>query len=263
MKFFSIIIPNYNNAPWLRRCLNSVLAQKFTDYEVIIVDDMSTDDSCDIIEQYARDFRERKIPVSTYRCGRKRYNGGTRNRGLLFSSSQYVLYMDSDDCYADDMCLTEIYNALVANNMPDLLRYNYLLCKDGSEQLVRLSDQKTIAQMVSDVNVACWLKCVKHDKAVKFPENTLMEDVAHHIAQLDNVQTVATLDKAIIKWNRDNMNSCSTNKEQQNGKWRSSLYRYYADLLDLQVEKPECQAELDKRRAKALFNIQNNIFEQG
>ena len=260
---FSIIIPNYNNAPWLRRCLDSALAQKFTSYEVIIVDDASTDGSLDIIREYQDKFRKNGHQVLTLGLYRKCYNGGTRNVGLNMASGDYVLYIDSDDCYADDMCLTEIYNALVANDMPDLLRYNYLLCKDGNEQLVRLSDQKTIAQIVSDVNVACWLKCVKHEKAVRFPENTLMEDVVHHIAQLDNVQTVATLDKAIIKWNRDNMNSCSTNKEQQNGKWRSSLYRYYADLLDLQVKKPECQAELNKRRAKALYNIQNNIFEQG
>ena len=256
---FSIIIPNYNNAPWLRRCLDSIAAQKFDSHEVIFVDDQSTDNSLDIAREYIGKIRH----LTICECQKKAYNGGTRNKGLAFANGDYVLYLDSDDCYADDMCLAEIYNALVANDMPDLLRYNYLLCKDGCEHLVKLSDQKTIGQMVSDVNVACWLKCVKRDKAVKFPENTLMEDVAHHIAQLDNVQTVATLDKAIIKWNRDNMNSCSTNKEQQNGKWRSSLYRYYADLLDLQVEKPECQAELDKRRAKALFNIQNNIFEQG
>ena len=89
-----------------------------------------------------------------------------------------------------------------------------------------------------------------------------MEDVVQHIKQLDSIETIATTHKGIVVWNRLNENSCSRNQELQNGKWRSSLYRYYADLLDLQVSKPECQAELERRRAIALDNIKNDRFVQ-
>lgn len=77
-----------------------------------------------------------------------------------------------------------------------------------------------------------------------------------------NVDSVAVCDKPIIKWNRNNTNSCSTNPELQGGKWRSSLYRFYADLLDLKVNKPESQFELAKRRSMALDNIRNGRYEQ-
>lgn len=89
-----------------------------------------------------------------------------------------------------------------------------------------------------------------------------MEDVTQHIAQLDNVETVAAISHGIIVWNRNNSNSCSRDETLQNGKWRSSLYRYYADLLELVVDSPECQAELEHRRAVALDNIKNDRFVQ-
>lgn len=255
---FSIIIPNYNNGPWLNKCLKSIADQKFKDYEVIFVDDMSTDNSVQICDDWLN-----KLPRAyCLKSERKRWNGGTRNLGLNFCHGDYVLYLDSDDTFADDMCLTEIYRAIKENNSPDLVRLSYYFCKDGDERLVDLGSQNTIASIVSDMNVACWTKCVKRSLIVPFPENTLMEDVCQHIAQLDNVQTVAAISKGIVKWNRDNSNSCSNNIQLQNGKWRSSLYRYYADLLDLQVNNPECQFELEKRRSLALENIKNDSYVQ-
>lgn len=252
---FSIIIPNYNNAAWLDRCLTSILSQKYHNYSVIFVDDCSTDESIEVWRSYECQFPG-AISLSNVR---KKYNGGARNRGLFFASNPYTLFMDSDDCLADDMCLTELDKIIKANNYPDLVRLSYYYCENNQEQLVDLSDQDTPEKITHDVNVACWTKCIKRDKLVKFPENTLMEDVVQHIAQMDVIESVAVCPKGIIKWNRDNANSTS---KQKNSKWRSSLYRYYADLLDLTVTKPYCQAELEKRRANALRNIKNDRFEQ-
>lgn len=58
---FSIIIPNYNSEKWIEKCLDSVLNQTFKDYEIIIVDDKSTDNSVSIIQKKLRKkFRKRK-----------------------------------------------------------------------------------------------------------------------------------------------------------------------------------------------------------
>lgn len=116
---FSIIIPNYNNAAWLDRCLSSVLKQKYKDYEIIVVDDCSTDSSRDILYLY-----NDKIDTIAYER-RKRYNGGARNVGMAFTHKKYVLFMDSDDCFADDMCLTELDKIIKTNNYPDLVRLSY------------------------------------------------------------------------------------------------------------------------------------------
>ena len=59
-KRFSVIIPNYNSEKWIKKCLDSVLNQTYKNYEVIIVDDISTDNSLKIIEKYKNKFDELK-----------------------------------------------------------------------------------------------------------------------------------------------------------------------------------------------------------
>ena len=89
---FSVIIPIYNTEPWLRECLDSVLAQTCGDYEAILVDDGSPDRSGEICEEYAaRDSRFRVI---------HKPNGGlvsARKAGLREARGEYVINLDSDD----------------------------------------------------------------------------------------------------------------------------------------------------------------------
>lgn len=256
---FTIIIPNYNNAEWLDKMFDSIAAQTYKNYEVTFVDDCSTDGSVEIAEKWAAKLSE---SVWLVKNKSKRWNGGSRNAAMRFSTGEYTLFMDSDDWFVDNDCLAAIAEALKANNSPDLLRLSYCSLIGEEYGHADLGSQNTIASIVHDPNVACWTKCVKTKKLVKFPENTLMEDVTQHIAQLDNVETVAAISKPIIVWNRNNSNSCSRDETLQGGKWKSSLYRYYADLLELEVKSPECQAELEHRRAVALDNIKNDRFVQ-
>lgn len=92
MPFFSIIIPVYNVAPYLHECLDSVLAQTFTDWEAICVDDGSTDDSGAILDEYAaKDTRFRIIHQP---------NAGVsaaRNAALDVVHGKWFLFLDGDD----------------------------------------------------------------------------------------------------------------------------------------------------------------------
>lgn len=262
---FAIIIPNYNNGKWLDRLFESIYNQTYDgDYDIIFVDDMSTDNSVEIARKWSAKFDHKAVNIWITKNKIKRWNGGSRNAAISsgWCFHDYTLFIDSDDCFADEHCLEEIAKTIEENDHPDCVRLSYIMCKDGNETLVDLSSQDTVEKIVHDVNVACWTKCIKTKLLVPFPENTLMEDVVQHIRQMDVIDSVATCSKGIVKWNRNNSNSCSNNVELQDGKWRSSLYRYYADLLDLRVEKPECQAELEKRKAIASTNIRCNRFEQ-
>jgi len=92
MPFFSIIIPVYNVAPYLRECLDSVLAQTFTDWEAICVDDGSTDGSGAILDEYAaKDTRFRVIHQP---------NAGThetRLKALSLIRGEWITFLDADD----------------------------------------------------------------------------------------------------------------------------------------------------------------------
>lgn len=88
----SVILPVYNSAPWIGRCVESILAQTFRDFELIIVDDGSTDETPLLLEQFARaDQRTRLI--------REEHRGvtGAFNRGLEEARGEFIARMDADD----------------------------------------------------------------------------------------------------------------------------------------------------------------------
>ena len=99
----SIIIPVYNGAKTLNRCLQSVVAQNFEDYQVIIVNDGSTDDTLAMADEWiSRDSRFQVF--SQKRCG----PGMARNVGLTLASGEYVVYMDADDYWVRDDILQRL-----------------------------------------------------------------------------------------------------------------------------------------------------------
>ena len=92
MPEISIIVPVYNARAYLRQCLDSVLAQGFSDFELILIDDGSTDDSGAILDEYAA--RDDRIHVIHQTNGGQGY---ARNVGMDRAKGKYVAFLDSDD----------------------------------------------------------------------------------------------------------------------------------------------------------------------
>lgn len=115
---YSVIIPVYNAKETLRRCLDSLVRQQFSDYELLLINDGSTDGSDAICREYA----------NTYSCVRYfvKENSGVssaRNLGLEQAEGEYILFVDSDDYVSED------YFALLSHtlesNAVDLLMFGY------------------------------------------------------------------------------------------------------------------------------------------
>lgn len=244
MAYFSIIIPNYNSENTIRKCLDSVLSQTFKDYEVIIVDDMSTDNSVEIIKEYVDLYYDK---INLIQLNKKAYNGGTRNIGVFNAVGNYILFLDCDDWIYSKDSLKAIYE-VASISKSDLIRLPYVAHKNGGEGKIMLKE-KTIKDLAHTVFVAPWTKCIKKDKYVEFPENTLLEDVVQHIAQIDNIKTISVCKTPYAVWNRDNKNAISsdTAKYDENSKRYSSVYRNVADLIDLQLTNEECKKERQHR----------------
>lgn len=105
----SIIVPVYKVEPYLRRCVESILAQTFTDFELILVDDGSPDNCGKICDELAS--KDKRIHVI------HKPNGGlssARNAGLDVCSGKYILFCDSDDTVEPDWCEL-LYKAVTAN----------------------------------------------------------------------------------------------------------------------------------------------------
>ena len=119
---FSIIVPVYNTEKYLKRCLDSIKSQTFKDYEVIIVNDGSTDNSSDIISKYS------------YKVINQENQGLSmaRNNGVKVASGEYLIFLDSDDYIEKDL-LKEINNSLTNN--PDLVRYQIKEVFDNKDNI--------------------------------------------------------------------------------------------------------------------------------
>lgn len=258
-KFFRIIMPNYNNAKWLPKSIGSIKSQKFKDYRLFIGDDCSTDDSFETALDYCN-----YINRTVDRNLQKRYNGGTRNALLeLPYKSDYTLFIDSDDWFVDENVLQDLHDFIIQNHFPDCIRLSYL-CRIGDKETPVILSDSNPSDLVRSDFVACWTKCIKSELVQPFPENTLMEDVVQHIAQCDVIENVVPYRRPVIVWNRNNLGSCSRveNQNLQRGKWQSSMYRYMADLLDLELSHDYCIAERDKRAKICLENIKADKYIQ-
>jgi len=248
---FSIIIPNYNSEKYIRKCIDSVLQQTCKNFELIIVDDMSTDNSVDIIKKY-NDTRIKLIELD-----HKAYNGGARNIGVENAKGQYILFLDCDDWIYSKDSLKAIEGVIKFTNA-DLIRLSYVAHK-GRECKIPLKE-KSLEELAKTIFVAPWTKCIKRELFVPFPENSLLEDVVQHIAQIDKIKNFSRCIIPFVVWNRDNENAISSDKAKydKSSKRYSSVYRNMADLLDLKCEHMYCEEQRQ-------FRIKNyeDIIQRG
>lgn len=144
---YSIIIPVYNAEGTLRRCLDSLVKQTFSDYELLLINDGSTDGSDAICREYA----------GTYSCVRyfAKENGGVssaRNLGLEQAKGEYILFVDSDD-YVSNGYFAGIDQELTQYH-PDLLMFG--AANIGVEKRVRITgayqetEESSIASRIAD-----------------------------------------------------------------------------------------------------------------
>ena len=111
----SVIIPVYNTAPYLREALDSICKQTLKELEIIVIDDGSTDESPQIINEYARNDSRIKIFQQP-----NQGQGVARNLGLSHASGEYTYFMDSDDILQND-ALEICYNKCVNNQLDFVL----------------------------------------------------------------------------------------------------------------------------------------------
>ena len=119
--FFSIGIPVYNTEKWVGRCLDTVLSQSFTDFEIVCVDDGSTDNSLEILNAYSK--KDPRVKVFS------RENGGSassvRNAIIGLSQGVYIQFLDSDDELCEE-ALLDAYYSILKQNYPDLLQAGFI-----------------------------------------------------------------------------------------------------------------------------------------
>jgi len=116
MPFFSIILPTYNRASFLSRTIGSVLSQNFSDFELIIIDDASTDTTKEVVDS----FTDNRIRY--YKNEKNIERSASRNKGIDLSLGTYICFLDSDDAYRPNH-LSSFYNFILQNDEPKGIIY--------------------------------------------------------------------------------------------------------------------------------------------
>ena len=116
----SIITINYNDAIGLQKTLNSTLMQTCTDFEHVIVDGASPDNSVEVIEKYAAEASAKGIKV-TWISEKDKGIYNAMNKGIKMASGDYIQILNSGDCLAADTVVADMYSALKEKEYPEIL----------------------------------------------------------------------------------------------------------------------------------------------
>ncbi len=142
MASISIILPIYNVAQYLDRCLNSILDQTFSDWNAILVNDGSTDNSLEIAERFAA--KDSRFVIINKKNGGL---GDARNAGILHADGEYIMFVDSDDFIHPQTC--EIAIALAKKTGSDIVSWKrdplYKLFIKQRRRIFGTSESKLIA----------------------------------------------------------------------------------------------------------------------
>lgn len=191
MQTLSIIVPVYNVEPFLRRCVDSILAQTCTDFELILVDDGSPDNCGAICDEYAQ--KDSRIFVV------HKENGGlasARNAGMKVAGGKYVLFCDSDDFVAPEWC--EHLCACAEEHSHDLVFGGFDIAgpegtfkRNGASYQGHFSRQDFFDKSLPGF---AWSKVfdleILRDNKITFPEDVIIEDLPFVLRYLEHVDSL-------------------------------------------------------------------------
>ncbi|MZD09827.1 glycosyltransferase [Streptomyces sp. SID5785] len=224
MSRFSVIVPAFRAQGYLRESLDSVLAQSFTDWEALVVDDGSPDTGGAIAAEYAgRDPRVRALALPEHTGA-----GAARNAGIRAATGDYLLFLDADDLLLPG-ALGAIDAALTEEKDPDVLLYDH----DSTDwwDTVRASDDDLTCGDPLAVTPAAWNRAVRRDfwtaRALAFTPQGPYEDVVPAHRAVLEAERVATLPRACVRWRRRRTGGLA----QTPGEQHRAVVERYGELL--------------------------------
>lgn len=231
MPEISIIVPVYNVEQYLERCIESILAQTFTDFELILVDDGSCDKSKDICNYYEKkDFRVKVISKSQEGVSR------ARNVGIEYAKGEFILFSDSDDYVEADWC--EKLLKSIKDNKSDLGICGYWVCineiknskvfrNDTVESLIQSNEFFELRKyhLLNCVWNKIFLNKIIKQYNIRFNENVEQgEDTLFVLKYISKIRNISIINEPLYNYIR-------YNSENLSNKYNNKLYEIYSSIF--------------------------------
>lgn len=258
--FFSIVIPAYNAEEYIERCINSILRETFIDYEIIIVDDGSTDQTFKFIESYSN----KHDSIKAY----KKINSGVsaaRNFGMKKSIGEYLIFLDSDD-WINPGYLSFLYDNLVNRDVDgvvlgfinnDGVNEEYS-CYFKSDEIISADTYRNLF-VKGNISNTPWDKVFKRElyinNDINFPEKISIGEDAVVSATLGlHSEKIYLCQSAFVNYMQDTNGVTTRNKTMSHV---ADLHKSLEMIID-RYEGLIPKSELSKMYMVKLYNIIRN-----
>jgi glycosyltransferase involved in cell wall biosynthesis len=268
MPLISIVVPVYNVEKYLERCIKSILAQTFTDWECILVDDASPDSSPTICDKYIQ--KDKRIKVI-----HKEKNEGlpqARKTGFDNTIGDYILHVDSDDWIEKDM-LEKMYNEAFRKDL-DIVYCDYIV---DSPKLTRFKnieieglDKAMIIRHLLSYRIiwVVWNKLARRElySDLVFPHGSFGEDAVISIQLFYFANSIGYIKNDLYHYSYNDYSL--SNKSDQLKKRSVDLYNNFSMIIDflkdtfginISALEPELSNQINYIKTRI---IRNNVFEK-
>lgn len=237
MKKVSIIVPVYNTRKYLPRCLEALVNQPISDYEILLINDGSTDDSQTLLMEYQKSYPEKVRVIN-------KENGGqatARNLGIKEAVGEYIGFADSDD-HVDVSMFAKMYE-LAKKEDADLVECGFHFLEEKDSGVKELQARGKVRQhqnqkdMFIDPQVSPWNKLyrasVLKDNNISFPEGFIYEDTAFYIKSIPYVNKSAYLDEKLVFYYLRGSSTMNSNT----GRKVADIFSVVEDIINFYKDK--------------------------
>lgn len=265
---FSILVPVYNVEQYFEQCLQSLLNQTYKNFEIILVDDGSTDSSGEICDRYQAEYPDKIRVIHQKNQGQL----ATRCNAIKAAVGDYCIFADSDDLV--DEKLLETVNAFLHKNSVDVLIYSYQYIRNGhkAEPYHRIADDGEIWSgdkksvlyeklITSNELIPLWIKAVKSELLKKDPTDyikyygkNMAEDLLHSLHILTDAETVGYIYEPLYLY-RINENSVSRSFRPETIYTKNTVHVYEKVKEYLKIWNLEDEVHLKKLQARWFNDI--------
>lgn len=266
MSQISVIVPAYNVEKYINKCFESIVAQSFCDFEVIVLNDGSTDQTLNLIREWEqKDFRFKVIDKKNEGVG------VTRNLGLSLAKSPYVIFIDPDD-YLHPLMLEKLF-LTISNNRAPLAICGYYDCFEDSDEQYEILMPKFETQYVNlnqhkelliKINPAPWNKLIKRavlqENNLNFPTDYRSEDLAFTLKLLAHCEGVAVVDEPLYYYLANRANNVSSTYDERILHTLTALktvMEYYREMKRFEIYAQELEMVTINQ---SLYELQKVIY---